>query len=200
MKREFDEAFDTESESHFQQTPKFSKRLAEQTEKDNTKSHLLELPPELREHVFEYALLSEDEIEIATDLQQPGLLATCYAIRGETLHMWYSNQFCIRIFDCDARLLTAFMRHCRNVTGKEILPDIELRGRKEWSNLMRWCKDVWNKEASWVMPEEGDEAYTAVITAACEIAWTCEESWETCEAMLKALRHAVGAFDDEWLH
>ena len=81
-----------------------------------SRSTLLELPPEIRNAFYKFALVEDHYINITPDLTQPALLRTCHFCRTEALRIWYElNHFCIIITDCDTKILEAFDRHLRTV-------------------------------------------------------------------------------------
>lgn len=60
-------------------------------------------------------------IPITKELKQPPLLQACRQVRKATLHLWYQSQsFNIDISECDASLLTAFVKHAIAVVGQEV--------------------------------------------------------------------------------
>jgi hypothetical protein len=72
--------------------------------------HFLDLPPELRNMMYKFALVEGkgNVIDITPQLKPPGLLAACRQIRQECLQIWYhQNTFSIKIYDCDASLKMA---------------------------------------------------------------------------------------------
>jgi len=72
-------------------------------------SRLCSLPPELRNRIYRYALVTDDRINVQRHVNvpsPPGLLQTSRQIRNET-HAIYSieNSFHFIVFDFDAFLL-----------------------------------------------------------------------------------------------
>ncbi|KAK6391613.1 hypothetical protein LTR65_004448 [Meristemomyces frigidus] len=54
---------------------------------------LLELPPELRNRIFESVLVSQDEELILENQPSPALLRTCRQIRDEASSLYYAQPF-----------------------------------------------------------------------------------------------------------
>lgn len=52
---------------------------------------LLELPPELRNHIYEFVLVSPDEALIMKNSSSPALLRTCRQIREEASSLYYGQ-------------------------------------------------------------------------------------------------------------
>lgn len=79
--------------------------------------HLLELAAELRNRIYEYALVEDDDVEIRPEtFAQPGLLLTCRKIRAEALPIYFlDNVFKFNIRKFEASLLVAF---CGQAIGK----------------------------------------------------------------------------------
>ena len=81
--------------------------------------HLLQLPAELREHIYEYTILSEDRTLVSsdgTDRQPiPPLLQICSQIRTEALKLYFSEStFAIALEDLST---AAFKKWYRDVAS-----------------------------------------------------------------------------------
>jgi len=167
-------------------------------------SHFLQLPPELRNTIYRHVLIAKDPIiDIDPFLKQPPLLQTCRQTRSEALKLWYlSNHFAMGISHCDASLLIEFYWHLSavNIAGVAITV---VAGKKHWTNLMVWCRAIWEGRAHGFEMEEGsmlgemtDEE--AVMRAAHRIV-SRKGSWTQCEEELAELRFLVGKIEPGWL-
>lgn len=85
---------------------------------------LLELPAELRNRIYHYALV-EEQIDVATTyrhgiqiIKAPGLLETCRTARSEASAIYYSlNAF----WFCDTHAVTHWLRRCLNAETRLLL-------------------------------------------------------------------------------
>jgi len=146
-------------------------------------------------------LTEEHEILVAHTLKQPSLLSTCQRIRKEALSLWYKcNKFSVAITDCDATLLVAFSAHVMTLRqGKHTSLSIQINGRKDWTNMMRWCQAVWRVKCSVLLREEDGDEQGTVISLAHDIAFGhLGRPLAECKRALQNLGHVVKKFDDEW--
>lgn len=70
-------------------------------------SQLLSLPAELRNRIYEYALIEENEIAITADLHVPALLQTSRQIRREARSLYFEKNTFTAVRVPIARLLLA---------------------------------------------------------------------------------------------
>lgn len=85
---------------------------------DQSVSRLLALPAELRNKIYHFSLVDEDEIFITSELKPPSLLSTCRQVRNEALQIYYfANSFAHEIKNCDARLYGKFVKHVLRPIG-----------------------------------------------------------------------------------
>lgn len=185
-----------------------------QTNNPQAGSRLLNLPPELRNRIYEYCLKSEyvrDIYKVSTPWtinitdrpKPPGLLFTCKQVRSETTKIWYlANEFLVEIENYDATALVAWEKWSRQI--HETLgarPKIGLDGMlyANWKNLKQWCRLVWAGEVPFpdlIIPE----ADTAVLVSSLRIARECQrQPWEKCETTLEGFRSVAGDTDSDWL-
>lgn len=124
---------------------------------------------------------------------------TCRQIRKEALDIWYAkNRFQFRIDDCHDKLMVEWNRHLRSI-GKQCTINTGLYGRRDWDNLVKWCKNVWNGESFYIVKEKDHDngAEGDVVAAAHDIA-RAVSSWDECERALENIRFAVRALGQEW--
>jgi len=111
------------------------------TAKNRESSRLLQLPPELRNRIYEHAVF-DNVVMITPSLKQPSLLHSCKQIREEALGIFYANEFKLHIQDCDAGLLMAFSVHLKDVGHEDGVMRFSVGG-KNWNNLQQWCLRIW---------------------------------------------------------
>ncbi|KAK5706091.1 hypothetical protein LTR97_001077 [Elasticomyces elasticus] len=167
---------------------------------DEQTSAFLVLPPELRNRIYEYALIKPYNITVDVHLQIPPLLDVSRQIKKEASGIWYeSNRFSHYIQDCNAMLLQRFTKHCKN-TGMKARDQLEIYETPNWPNLVKWCKQVHAHNSKCLPQGAGFSAVETVISSAHGIAIeTKDQPWEKCEALLKILRRTVGRYDKRWL-
>jgi hypothetical protein len=170
---------------------------------------LLSLPAELRNAIYEYALVEKNDVEINSDLKIPGLLQTSRQIRHESAKIWMlQNNFVACIYDCDATFLKRFysVGGMLGDTRRDFSLGLVLHGERSWTNLMDWCEAL-HKGGSWCLQMDEGAAYhtdwteiEAVVAAAHELCITCRKlPWKQCEKALSGLRYAVGKSEAGWL-
>lgn len=115
--------------------------------------------------------------------------------------MWYSqNDFAIIILDCDATILSRWLKHMSTLpdsfeSSLAIIP----RGRYDWNNLLQWCKMVHAGEIEEPFSAEEEEThltngivddrYDAIISHATKMAYESRGlSWQRCWRALEAFR------------
>jgi len=70
---------------------------------------LLDLPPELRDRIWQMAVISDARIEVTSDLRFPALFATSRQTRPEVLGLFHClNDFTFTIRDMDTTLMQAW--------------------------------------------------------------------------------------------
>ena len=163
----------------------------------------LDLPPEMRNRVYELALFEGNgPVAIDATWRPPALLSTCTQIRNETLCMAYTaHEFSYTITDCNVSLLVAFDKHVESLPKElrdRVCYGIRLYGR-DWENLMAWCRHVWKGEVVSLTKRDNATTLWAVAYGATNIAMHAQESWEACKLQLDAFSEVAGKLDDRWL-
>ncbi|KAI5367469.1 hypothetical protein Slin14017_G025050 [Septoria linicola] len=178
-----------------------------------SKCHLLNLPAELRNAIWELALTeSEDDpskmLLVTPSLREPGLLLTNKQIRNETHKMWFSvNFFNIHTRDCNSTLQRQFFAWVPRQVEANVT--LSLGGGCNWANLMEWCKHVFEGK----FPELGcfpadpnaADAYNDLVAVAASATSTAADlrangaPWRVCEMVLGNLRWVAGRTAEEWL-
>ncbi|KAK4500662.1 hypothetical protein PRZ48_008851 [Zasmidium cellare] len=124
------------------------------------KLHLLTLPAEVRNHIYEEVLVESDNINVpATGMKQPALLRVCGQIRDEVTQMYYGqNIFTLNVQDYDGTAFAPFHKimmrvfatenvnteNTADTTAEKVAPKLEvvLHGGPSWANLSRWLHAV----------------------------------------------------------
>jgi hypothetical protein len=176
-------------------------------------SRLLNLAPELRNKIYEYALTLSHQRTEKIDLnhsylvsnpqfREPGLLTTCHQIRREALQIYLlSNHFAITVFDCQIDQLVAFERRCEQleVAGQMCVSVVLAPMREDvinWEGLWRWALYV-HAGTRWLPGEAGGgggacsafvrpQRVTAAVFTVLRIAWMMQDA--TVERAKDALR------------
>lgn len=122
----------------------------------NTTRHLLTLPPEIRNQIYQLVLVSEENIEISAARQisipeEPGLLRTCCQIRNEARPMYFlQNSFTFSVHNWDATLLLKWAQVSPLHRATRILYTANLVSHKEsWENLMVWLETCAEGRCHW---------------------------------------------------
>ncbi|KAK0282989.1 hypothetical protein LTR91_009643 [Friedmanniomyces endolithicus] len=114
---------------------------------------LLALPKELREQIFNYAIL-EDPLTVISITEdgpkQPCLLRVCHQVRRETLTRYYTNNkvgIVISDFDARAVLPSYRLQHkyfdpSKNADARRAAVGcvgLQIKFSPEWNYMMGWC-------------------------------------------------------------
>ncbi|KAK4497865.1 hypothetical protein PRZ48_010520 [Zasmidium cellare] len=100
---------------------------------------LLGMPPEIRNIIYRYTLLSESMIKVtATSPSQPALLRTNRQLRTEALPIFLTeNTFKVDAWDMQLSIPSNYAEHwLSRIAYKSFF--ITMRGKKDWGNLKGW--------------------------------------------------------------
>lgn len=124
-------------------------------------------------------------------------METCRQIREEARDIWYdTNLFHVIIRDCDDSLVSAFVKHTHEIdVYAEIFP--ELAGKKDWSNLMKWCRNVFEDDSIALYKRGGRGQRSTVVAAAHDIVHQ-HADWDECEHALETLGTVVRKLRPKW--
>ncbi|EME86451.1 uncharacterized protein MYCFIDRAFT_172201 [Pseudocercospora fijiensis CIRAD86] len=171
-----------------------------------TTSCLLKLAPELRNRIYEHALIADSEVvKMRSHTKPPGLLATCRQIRSEAQAMYYNqNHFRFKVFDCDQTLEIRwpffFMRYAKPTPFNRQLGPL-LRGNIIRSNPV--CELVqsrgWNAD-NVQLPADAPDSWkiAAAAWAITNTAMRRKLDWEDVEYRLEALHLFAMALIPSW--
>ena len=178
---------------------------------DGPISRLLDLPPEIRTMIWEFALISPTHVKVTDQLKQPALIQLNRQIRSETRKLAFlNNNYRIDIVACDARLFAKFFQLWQHVvnsnsnnktslTKKFVLPiRIKLVGDCHWLNLVRWCRLVAKGKCGALTIGPAARGMSKIVEAATGLA-ASTDSWEELERGLKFWRPVAALDDPQWL-
>ncbi|KAK3626925.1 hypothetical protein LTR56_019552 [Elasticomyces elasticus] len=108
-------------------------------------SRLLDMPPELRSHIYRMAIIHNQPIVVSTQgYNIPPLLSVCKQIRHEAESIfYYENTFETELFDYNIELHHKIMRHLKylGLQKKKIDASPKSMSRMpHWPNIMHWLE------------------------------------------------------------
>lgn len=177
-------------------------------------SKLLNLPPELRNRIYEYCLKAEYQrgiykfagpwkIDVTDGPKPPGFLFTCKQVREDASKIWYlGNELGLEIENYDAATLVAWEKLCRQINetlGARPVTGMTVLLTAHWKNLKQWCHYLWAAKLPFVkqfIEEPNDKVLYSAQTTAQECQGLPREK---CERMLDAFRGVAGEVDNRWL-
>lgn len=165
--------------------------LHQESKAERQSSPLLRLAPELRNRIYEFAAIEDDQpIKVQPSLRQPPFLATCHQIRDEALGIWYeANEFEVTVKDCDAAsLLNPWIGHCCDVGQQNANITMSIQGQLDWPKIVSWCHAIatGGRSRRLLMGDDMNR-HEEVVAKAHEVAERFRgRSWKGC---LKALEY-----------
>ncbi|KAK1073045.1 hypothetical protein LTR33_010077 [Friedmanniomyces endolithicus] len=150
-----------------------SLHLAEST----NECRLLALPKELREQIFDHAMLEDTSNMISINEygpKQPGLLRVSAQVRRETLTRYYTyKKFGIVISDFDAQavLLSYRLQHKyfdppKNTDARRAAVGcvgLQIRFSPEWSDMVGWCSLEYRGRLHFARESDGHVLVEALV-------------------------------------
>ncbi|KAK0262793.1 hypothetical protein B0A54_09096 [Friedmanniomyces endolithicus] len=138
---------------------------------------LLALPKELREQIFDHAILEDIDtvISITEDgPKQPGLLRVSTQVRRETLTRYYAyNKFGIVISDFDALAVLPSYRLQHEYFDPPTSPDarraavgcvgLQIKFSPEWSDMVGWCRLEYRGRLHFARESDGQVLVEALV-------------------------------------
>jgi hypothetical protein len=171
----------------------------------------------MRNRIYEEVLLVDAEITVTPELREPALLSVCRKVRAETRNMWLCrNKFVAPVVDCDARLAEKWYSIMWTATAQHTPFTFiyQFRGKRNWSNLMRWCKVMYDLQGKPLLVSDKQERHsmakissdtmnlsTITVAAAvvCLVSRGRFDDWNTCEEALRTVRMLAGEINRDWL-
>lgn len=171
---------------------------------DSRVCRLLSLPPEIRNSIYHYALVDNEDIvitpQVLTGATQPSLLQVNCQTRFEATEIYYKeNMFCWHIDNFDSKL---FRKWQASFTARrEARLAFILNGAPDFKNLMEWLEAYSEGECTGVgqLVEEGDKGQSDVAAEMFAIVDTKDLSWSQAKQVLNCMRTAVGVYNSAWL-
>ena len=162
---------------------------------------LLSVPAEIRNSIYEYALVERGVIQITSGLLVPALLSTCRQIRSEAYKIWLTdNNFRLAIESFDGKLAAAWAQLLFD-HGARKGPAILCSPSQNWSNILLWCEIVHSRGMTLTMSDDSKASkFNAILHAALSVAARCQSvSWSECKKTLESLRSVLANYDEGWL-
>ncbi|KAK4500664.1 hypothetical protein PRZ48_008853 [Zasmidium cellare] len=173
------------------------------------KLHLLGFPAEIRNRIYEHALIEDDAIDVnPTGLPQPALLCTSRQIRTEAIGIYYnSNKFRVLIQSWDGAKFTKFYEIFeKNTTTRNLYANIRLsfHGGPNWANLFRWLKvahagEMWTLEWVWDLDDQTKEFATVGALFTTLMHTTRHLPWAEAKQIMFSLRMMLAFVDGAWI-
>lgn len=178
---------------------------------ENSTSPLLNLPGELRNMIYRYALLDENPIPVTMQgYDRSSLLGTCRRIRRETFNLFYEeSSFLVRTVDYNSDNLYAW----KTLLRSGIVCPMSLRWgatrsnrTPNWANVVIWARRC--HEDRWMHPMRGPQALKAAGSRDKTkfalgsifqmVAAMRNQPWPLVERTLVQMRPMLEAIDARW--
>lgn len=177
-----------------------------------TNSHLLDLPAELRNTIYRFALVDYQRITLhSTTTMEPPLLSTCHQIRNEASSIyWAENTFVIPIYHCNSDPLIKFSRKIRALyNAYRVMPKVALNAlpSPNWSNFLVWLKRIHARKVCGSFPapvvvepgKGGGAVEQQMLHAMAEMVKGLRSvEWETCERFVELQHGALVGANAAW--
>ncbi|KAK5684304.1 hypothetical protein LTS10_004171 [Elasticomyces elasticus] len=169
-----------------------------------TSALLLDLPPELRNAIYEYVLVIEQPITITKTSKwtQPGLLRVCKQIRHEAASLYYNtNKFRIDCADLDFTLYLGFENHINpwyENFDNVVLFDVG-GGQAKWSSLVVLLKAVHESQTGGLVYPDDVGGLSAAAVGASRMVFNLRRApWSDVETALEFYKKAVVDSGADW--
>ena len=179
-----------------------SKKANTSTSIKSSEPNLFTIPGELRNAIYRYVLVEDEQDEIQIDDSnhvQPALLRTNAQIREEASKIYYEeNRFVVKI--CDLKLAPQ-LEHWVWRRTKRPQPDMLYDGNRSWKNFKEWLRMYWRKlDVTAVDPvaEYYDGNIVIYQQAFYLVDAMSRSSWKTVDKALEAFKTAVDAREPFW--
>lgn len=183
-------------------------------------SPFMNLAPELRLIIYEYALYLDDgaiEVNETTGIPEPALLLTSKEIRHEALPIFYTqNTLHLLIHSYSPATPLLIHRKQEAVLAQYefyiFVSHIVLDGPANWRNLLAWLRHVHESESPVGIVQVAPPLKTGhrpgalerakeltVVAGLFDVVGLLDDvRWDVVEKTLGMLRYALAAFDDDW--
>lgn len=175
------------------------------------KSLLLELPRELRDMIYSYALLVNDSIMIrkSSGIPEPELLFVNKVVRSEAITIFYKNKFRCQVLNFDDAAIHLAVSKLKRTRARdsvriEILKGMELdynRNQRNWKNLVSWLHARQEHRSIGVERVEGastDAEMTLVDALFKRLSTEPVMATPDLDALLAAMRPVLVQLHDDW--
>ncbi|TKA66663.1 hypothetical protein B0A55_09028 [Friedmanniomyces simplex] len=185
-----------------------SKAHLKQERAEGPMSPFLDLPRELRDQIYRFALLSPEPIIISRHCEfQPGLLRTNRQLRNETLEIWFTeNELQLEIHDLDLPLLVRF----RQLLAKYRAPGVQnvvcrWRGECVWANVVKGLRmlhgdpgllEIFPRSPSLLGQER---VWRGVCCGADVVEGMKGEEWGDVDLVLMGVGKGLGVYSNGWV-
>lgn len=160
---------------------------------------LLDLPADLRNIIYEFALVEADFILITPDLKQPALLATCRQVRAEARLMWFwRNTFVYIAQDCNIRPLFAFHALYGSPLPIQVNVAVYAQGQHNWKALKEWCKLVFKHKRHCFRCSGRTQGFQVLRAATVMAKRSRALTWGDFEQDLELWRPVAALSHEEW--
>lgn len=128
---------------------------------------LLQLPGELRNKIYRYALITNSRIQLAlTHFDEPGILQTCRTIRQETETIFLAeNTFRAGMTDYDSDFMIHLHTKSKRLLKSRGAVDLTFSTTQtpNWQKLLVWLESLHCKKVLWGLKADGADQYTGLL-------------------------------------
>lgn len=177
---------------------------------DSATMELMSLPPELRNRIYRFAVVSSQKIDVSSSgIQEPDLLLACKQTRKEALGIFYSeNTFAVDNHDYDPSVSVRWTSKLRQMYRQHLIKEAPTcvfstpSPQPNWPNFARWLKHAHAKETILSVGafEGGTKWADELVLEACSrlAMETRDVPWERFEQVLEVQHQALIRLDVRW--
>lgn len=172
-----------------------------------TESPLFKLPPELRNTIYRFAIVTEDDLQITKTggIPEPALLSVSKTVRSETFGLFYhENRFsCIVRYYDPASILLAVCRALDFVTstGPGGIDDFasDCYDEPNWRNLVQWLHLCSQAGCRGFARSDGDDTQEELLAGLFETVMENPDiTTRGVDILLAAMRPVLVDLDKDW--
>lgn len=177
--------------------------MAPQTSTPST-SALLSLPPEMRNRIYRFALLHENDILTQTGSKppaDPAILRTCRQLRNEASGIYYQENDIV--FEVESYDIDTYVRWTeRSIHRRKANVKFRMSAPPNWANLLRWLKAFYDNAWMLRLPPQGGRVcpepagFLFDIAEEMQVGMGC--TWGEVKRVLEFARGALAAVDEDW--